>query len=49
MKELTKNGEKMQGGPYDNLYEDVREQVLGDINILLENLPVRSSTGLCRF
>ena len=30
------------GGPYDNLYEDVREQVLGDINILLENLPVEA-------
>ena len=30
------------GGPYDNLYEDVREQVLGDINFLLENLPVEA-------
>ena len=29
-------------GPYDNLYEEVREQVLGDINILLENLPVEA-------
>ena len=27
-------------GPYDNLYEEVREAVLSDINILLENLPV---------
>ena len=27
-------------GPYDNLYEEVREVVLSDINILLENLPV---------
>ena len=30
------------GGPYDGLYEEVREQVLGDINILLENLPVEA-------
>ena len=30
------------GGPYDNIYEEVREQVLGDINILLENLPVEA-------
>ena len=30
------------GGPYDGLYEDVREQVLGDINFLLENLPVEA-------
>ena len=29
-------------GPYDNLYEEVREEVLGDINILLENLPVEA-------
>ena len=30
------------GGPYDGLYEEVREQVLGDINFLLENLPVEA-------
>jgi hypothetical protein len=29
-------------GPYDNVYEEVREEVLGDINILLENLPVEA-------
>ena len=27
-------------GPYDNTYEDVREQVLSDISILLKNVPV---------
>ncbi len=30
------------GGPYDNVYEEVREEVLGDINVLLENLPVEA-------
>jgi len=29
-------------GPYDNVYEEVREEVLGDINVLLENLPVEA-------
>ncbi len=29
-------------GPYDNVYEEVREEVSGDINILLENLPVEA-------
>ena len=27
-------------GPYDNMYEEVREQVLSDVSILLKNLPV---------
>jgi len=27
-------------GPYDNVYEEVREQVLSDVSILLKNLPV---------
>ena len=27
---------------YDNVYEEVREEVLGDINVLLENLPVEA-------
>ena len=30
------------GGPYDNVYEEIREEVLGDINVLLENLPVEA-------
>jgi hypothetical protein len=27
-------------GPYDNLYEDIRSVVLGDISVLLKNLPI---------
>jgi hypothetical protein len=36
-------------GPYDNVYEEVREQVLSDLSILLKNMPIEPMLDYVEF